>query len=51
MKITDQSYSILQDEDIRNRTNSLNKTTLSNDEDEIIEKFKEFLEWEKKIQG
>jgi hypothetical protein len=49
MKITDEFYSILQGEDVKNRINSLNKPSSSNDEDDIIEKFKRFLDWEKRI--
>jgi hypothetical protein len=48
MKIIDEFYSILQDEEVRDRIFSLNKKSSSGeDEDEIIEKFKRFLEWGK----
>ncbi|MDO9300775.1 MAG: site-specific integrase [Anaerolineales bacterium] len=48
MEITDQFYSVLHDDEVKNRISSLSgNSSRDNDEDEIIDKFKRFLEWEK----
>jgi hypothetical protein len=46
MEITDQFYSVLQDEEVKKRISSFSNEVASG-EDEIIRKFRRFLEWEK----
>ncbi len=50
MKITDASYSNLQDKEVKSIISGLNKNTSTNndnDDSEIFKKFKKFLEWER----
>ena len=48
MEITDQFYSVLQDEEVKNRINSFNKDAQTDDEEENVNLFKEFLAWKKR---
>ena len=47
MEITDQFYSVLQDEEVKKRISSFGNFSEDISEDEIIQKFRRFLEWEK----
>jgi hypothetical protein len=49
MKITDEFYSNLNDDEVQNRINSLGKEIQpGNETREILDLFKEFLAWESK---
>jgi len=46
MDITDQAYSVLNDDEVKNRMGSINQNNSSNNDADLIKKFKRFLEWE-----
>ena len=46
MEITDQFYSVLQDDEVKNRISSLGKHQEEIDEEEF-KRYKKFLEWER----
>ena len=46
MDITDQAYSVLNDDEVKNRMSSINQNNSSNNDADLIKKFKRFLEWE-----